>query len=434
MANYLSFKDKVTLSMVAADIEELQENRIQTDDPEWHILKSAAIYGANASGKSNLIKAMAFMKRFVLNSSRETQYGDYIIKERFKFSTETENKPSSFEISFISGAIRYTYGFDVDNSRVHREWLYSYPDDEETILFNREQDNIEIVNFEEGKGLEDKTRSNALFLSVAAQFNGKIAKNIFDWFAIFKFITGLDDEDTLPYTLDQLDDATRKDIILDLLNWADLQIKEVRKIDFEAMLSDVSSELSKLSSKITDEIPNLSNEMTKEHKKLIEAHKQVKIKHKHALNMFTYHALYDADNNEVGTEEMPLLSESEGTRKILSLAGLIVDTLLDGKILVIDEMDARLHPNITSYIVKLFNRNKTNAQLIIATHDTNLLNNRLYRRDQVWFTEKDRYGATALYSLAEFKLTGDESYEKDYRSGRYGAIPFIGGNISSLIK
>ncbi|MES0338278.1 MAG: ATP-binding protein [Candidatus Magnetobacterium sp. LHC-1] len=412
----MSFKDKVTLSMVAADIEELQENRIQTDDPEWHLLRGAAIYGANASGKSNLIKAMAFMKRFVLNSSRETQYGDYIATERFKFSVETENKPSSFEISFISGVIRYTYGFDVDNSRVHREWLYSYPDDEETILFNREQDNVEIVNFEEGKGLEDKTRSNALFLSVAAQFNGKTAKNIFDWFANFKLIRGLDDEDTLPHTLSQLNDAKRKDIILDLLNRADLQIKDVRElINFDVMLSDIASGIL---------IDNLH----------MERYKHSIEKKKNTIRTATFHTLYNAENEEVGKKIMPLLSESEGTRKILSLAGLIVDALIDGEILVIDEMDARLHPNITSYLIKLFNRNNTNAQLIIATHDTNLLNNRLYRRDQVWFTEKDRYGATALYSLVEFKLTGDESYEKDYISGRYGAIPFIGGNISSLIK
>ncbi|KJU84128.1 abortive phage infection protein [Candidatus Magnetobacterium bavaricum] len=152
------------------------------------------------------------------------------------------------------------------------------------------------------------------------------------------------------------------------------------------------------------------------------------------LTTRTSHRMYNEENEEIGLTEVPLLVESDGTKKILSLAGPIAETLLNGWIMVIDEMDARLHPNLTSYLIELFNSNEKNAQLIITTHDTNLLSRKLYRRDQVWFTEKNRDGSTDLYSLVEFKLKGDDPYEKDYISGKYGAIPFIGGNISLLIK
>jgi uncharacterized protein len=148
------------------------------------------------------------------------------------------------------------------------------------------------------------------------------------------------------------------------------------------------------------------------------------------------HQKFDSDGNYISFERFNLeAQESEGTQKIFALSGTLVDTLNNGKVLIFDELDARLHPLISLAIVQLFNSNKTNpnnAQLIFMTHDTNLLSNKLFRRDQVWFTEKNRYGATDLYSLAEYKVRNDASFESDYIKGRYGAIPYV-GNLSSMV-
>ena len=151
----------------------------------------------------------------------------------------------------------------------------------------------------------------------------------------------------------------------------------------------------------------------------------------------TMHQKFDEDGTFISTELFNLSDqESEGTQKVFALAGLLVETLKEGKVLVVDEFDARLHPLISRAIVELFNSNETNpnnAQLIFMTHDTNLLSNKLFRRDQIWFTEKDRYGATDLYSLVEYKVRNDASFESDYIKGRYGAIPYI-ANLNHLIE
>lgn len=144
----------------------------------------------------------------------------------------------------------------------------------------------------------------------------------------------------------------------------------------------------------------------------------------------TIHKKFDKEGKQTALEIFDIDShESEGTKKLFSLAGPLMDTLKNGRILFIDEFDARLHPLITYEIIRLFNSNKTNpknAQIIFATHDTNLLSNKLFRRDQIWFAEKDKGGATHLYSLAEYKVRNDASFENDYIQGKYGAIPFIG--------
>jgi len=147
-----------------------------------------------------------------------------------------------------------------------------------------------------------------------------------------------------------------------------------------------------------------------------------------ATSVQTIHKKFNEEGIFISNELFDINDESEGTQKIFSLAGPIIDTLKNGKMLIIDEFDARLHPKLSLAIVEMFNSkegNPNNAQLIFMTHDTNLLSNKLFRRDQVWFTEKNRYGATALYSLVEYKVRNDASFESDYIKGRYGAIPYI---------
>lgn len=414
VGNYLSFKDKVTLSMEAASINELEESNNFTFG-KYELLKSAVIYGANASGKSNLIKAMAFMKNLVFNSSKESQAEEPIKVENFRLSTETENKPSFFEIVFMCDQKKYRYGFEVDKERVHSEWLFFTPSRREAKLFTREKENIEIgtTYFKEGKDLEEKTRSNALFLSVVAQFNGEISAQLLKWFGQFGFISGLDDQMYRAFTVKQLENNDFKQKLLNYLKIADIGIDDLTTLRVEG------NNL-KLSGNIPEEL-----------KKAIENNEVVKAE---ITFVYTLHTKYNKQRNVLAMERFSLAKESDGTQRYFYLLGPLFDTLNKGSILVVDELDARLHPFITRFIIQLFHSKQTNpnnAQLIFATHDTNLLDKDLFRRDQIWFTEKDQYGATDLYSLVEYKVRNDVDFEKYYIKGKFGAVPYI-NNIDML--
>ncbi|MEH2111124.1 AAA family ATPase [Nostoc sp.] len=418
VGNYRSFKEQVTFSMVAANLvakdKKLDENNVFEIDDDLKLLKSAAIYGANASGKSNLATALGFMRWFMINSSKETQSTEKIGIERFKLSTETEDKPSFFEIVFLINGKRYRYGFEATIEKVVSEWLFDVPKIKETRLFERKLNKISISKRFKADGIQQKTRHNALFLSVSAQFNVEIAEIILDWLTNrVKIASGLDDSGYQRYTVSCLTNNKNKDEIFQLLKKLDLGFSDVKVKESQITADFLPKEL-------PDEIKNyiIKNGMTK------------------VTSVQTMHQKFNAEGNPVSTEIFDLDNqESEGTQKVFALAGPLVDTLKNGKVLIIDEFDARIHSLISRAIVELFNSNETNpnnAQLIFMTHDTNLLNNKLFRRDQIWFTEKNRYGATDLYSLAEYNVSNDASFESDYIQGRYGAIPYI-GNLNHLI-
>jgi uncharacterized protein len=419
VGNYRSFKDRVTFSMVAANLvskdKSLDINNAFDIDSELRLLKTAAIYGANASGKSNLAKALSFMKWFMVNSSKETQSTDAIGVEPFRLSTETEERPSYFELVFLMGERKYRYGFEANQERVISEWLFYVPNVRETNLFERKFDSIESSKIYDADGIQQRTRSNALFLSVSAQFNVDLAEKILEWITDrVNIISGLHDQAYLRYTIRCfLNNKNRADIV-QLIKKLDLGISEIQ-VDQEDFTTD-----------------SLPDDMPDELKKLI-----VKAGGGKATSIGISHRKFDADGNDGSIEEFDLESqESEGTKKVFALAGPLITALKEGEILIIDEFDARLHPFISLAIVKLFNSNEANpnnAQLIFMTHDTNLLNNKIFRRDQVWFTEKNKYGATDLYSLAEYRIRNDASFENDYIKGRYGAIPYI-GNLNHLIE
>ena len=417
VGNYRSFKDRVTFSMVAANLvskeKSIDINNTFEIDEELKLLKSAAIYGANASGKSNLARALSFMKWFMVNSSKETQSTDEINVEPFRLSTETEGKPSYFELAFLMDGRKYRYGFEVTQERVISEWLFYVPNIRETSLFERQLDSIKSSKVYNADGVQQRTRSNALFLSVSAQFNVEIAEIILEWLTDkLNIISGLHDGSYLNYTVKCFMDD--KADIVQLIKKLDLGISDIQ-VEQEDFTTDL-----------------LPDEMPDELKKLI-----VKAGGGKATSIGISHRKFDADGNYKSIEEFDLEShESEGTKKVFALAGPLVTALKEGEILIIDEFDARLHPLISLAIVKLFNSkeaNPNNAQLIFMTHDTNLLSNKIFRRDQIWFTEKNRYSATDLYSLAEYKIRNDASFESDYIKGRYGAIPYI-GNLNHLIE
>ncbi|MBD2580073.1 ATP-binding protein [Oscillatoria sp. FACHB-1406] len=424
VGNYRSFKEIVTLSLVATNLkaknEQVDENNVFQVDDKLSLLKNAVIYGANASGKSNLIQAFEFMKDFILNSSRETQITDEIATDKFKLSTESEAQPSFFELVFILEEKIYRYGFEIERMRVISEWLFHIPKKKETCLFNRKFNDFEMTKvFSEGKGLEEKTRKNSLFLSVAAQFNGKISQKILFWLDRETVVlSGLKSNYyqllTTNYVLEY---PKYQSDIADFLRGFDLGIEAIR---IKPSLYNTIEE-------------NYNGNLTEEAKQAILASIQNSISAQ-LEQIKTLHLKYNDEGEVIATVTFDLdKHESEGTKKLFAFAIPFLLALQNGGVLLIDELDARIHPAIVREIVKLFNSkqsNPGNAQLIFVTHDTNLLDNELLRRDQIWFIEKDNKGASDLYSLAEFKVRNDASYKNDYLKGKYGAIPYFGQSES----
>jgi uncharacterized protein len=445
VSNYLSIKEVITLSMVASNaVKELESPTEGVNNVFWDksnknkYLKSAVVYGANGSGKSNLLSAIGFYRRFILSSSNDRQADDEIMTIPFLLSTETENKSSSFEMIFIIGAIRFRFGFEVTKKNVTSEWLFGFDTEnsnKESTYFTREHQNIKVSNrnFKEGKGLENNARPNALFLSTVAQLNGEVSNKIQNWLKTnINVISGLEDA-TTAYTIGRFQEQEefRKKII-NFFKLINLGIEDIK------MEEPVLDNLSKiLPPKREDEkIASLIQELQKELKDRMKKGGNTR-----EISINAFHKKFDEANKLIDTIALDFELESRGTQKLFSLLGPWFDTLEKGKILIVDELDSRLHTKLTTELLKIFQSgiNTKNAQLIFASHDTNLLRNDLLRRDQIWFTEKDDKGSTDLYSLVEYKINqatsvrNDASFEKDYLIGKYGAIPYF-GNIPKFLN
>jgi hypothetical protein len=421
--NYLSFKDEVTLSLRGREGVTGHEGDSTFDVAGEPILKSAVIYGANASGKSNLIKAMQFIKHFVLNSAIGVQSESSVHIDNFKLIDKGYvNDPSLFEITFIHENKYYRYGFELDVFEIYREWLYQAALDaeQELCLFNRKYQTVKCSqSFEEAKsfidGRERKkeyrrlklVRRTALLLSVIAQFDGEISRKLMRWFKNNLNVLFASEEKSFKnFSEMKLEHTEFKDKILNFLKVADVNIDD-------AYVREVGQLLF------------LRKELQRDFATYQRPPNQIIVSHK----------LYDEYGVVTGEIEWIMDdNESEGTKKLFALSAPIIDALEHGKTLVIDELDSKLHPFMMTFILNLFHsteKNPKNAQLIFNTHDVNLLSKRFFRRDQIWFTEKNEYGATELYSLADFKDLTDEginneTFQNDYFQGRYGAVPLTG--------
>ncbi len=416
IGNYRSFREPVTLSMMATPLRD--DSRLDADSifqvGKLSLLRSAAIYGANASGKSNLVRALATMRNLVLNSATKIQAGEKLPIAPFRLDVSTRQQPAYFQIIFFLNGRRYRYGFEADEEKIYSEWLY-HAAQRETRLFVREGQIFDIANTfrrEATSSLQRQTRANALFLSVLAQFNSKTASELLNWFRLhLRFISGLNDDAYAGYTMDRLenDDNFRRRV-QEVIRLADTGILDISVQTLPADHPGLSDELRLM-------LKNLASQKNKPESEFSVKNIQVK------------HALFDG-SQRVDETFFDIRDESEGTQKFLALLGPLFDVLENGWTLFVDELEARLHPLLTREIVRLFNTRTTNpknAQLIFATHDAGLLGECLLRRDQIWFTQKNRYGATELYSLAEMKERKDASYLKNYLTGRYGGIPLLGG-------
>jgi AAA15 family ATPase/GTPase len=427
--NYRSIREKITFSMVASeDIEALPENTFAVPGNEIRLLKSAVIYGPNAAGKSNLVRAMLTLKNIVRNSATGMRGSrDKLPVEPFRLDSEYSKKPTLFELIFICEEVRYELGVSLDQERVYEEWLIAYFDNEQQNLYERNfnPDNQEFKpdykqydwyfsdNLSgENEIIKNLVRRNSLFISHAAQNSHPLLEKIYNWFND-QFNICSPGFSIAPYTAvkSKKDDDFREKIA-EFLREADLGI-----LDFRVEEKPISNAARGFLEKMITEL-NLNSEADLDESRDLEKILQ--------LEVITKHQMIDS-NQEV---EFDIEDESGGTRRLFGMAGAWLTVLEKGEILVIDEMERSLHPMLSRFLVKMFNDpeiNKNNAQLIFTTHDTTFLCDDLFRQDQVWFVEKEKMSITRLYSLLEFQPQEDESLQTGYLLGRYGAIPFIGG-------
>jgi uncharacterized protein len=364
---------------------------------------------------------MIFCKYFVINSSKETQQKEEIPVDFFKLNKESAEGPALFEVVFIFKNIRYRYGFEITKSKIINEWLFAKYTNRETKLFIRKGQKFDIgYKFKEGKVIDNKTRENALFLSVSAQFNGQIAKEVLSWFSKVHVIAGTFSP-SIQLTINILGEKTsneKKEKLETILKLADFNIDDFeivsKKVSNKEFFKDMPFEL-----KFKDNfIKTIKSD--KELDTFIQ--RDIKTKHKR----------FSKDYKNFDYIEFDLKKEeSKGTRRFFELAGPVINTLLDGDILFIDEIESSMHPLLVLALLKIINSKKGNpkkAQFIFTTHNTQILSKNLLRRDQLVFLEKNKYGETEIFSLADFKgyrVRTDASYEKDYIAGKYGAVPIL---------
>lgn len=408
--NYLSFKNKVVLDLQAASIKEHQDNVFTPlQGGAYSTLKSVGVFGHNSSGKTNLIKAMGFMKNFVLNSTTLKE----IPLDPFRLSIESEKNPSTFEIIFLLDKVRYRYGFTVTQKTVESEWLFTTEKRKEDNLFIRARQNFDFEKkFRttlKGKFelVYEMTRTNTLFLSVLAQYNFSFFLPISNWFSKILIAQDIEHTALVEFTAKLMTIGDYNKLINDVIKRSDLGIDSVEsRLKEAAAQKGYSYEF--LSTAFLDDIQQYT--------------------------VRTGHIRYNHDNRPQDKIFFDLLlHESLGTQKFFGILGPILFTLKERGIIFIDEIDARMHSLLLQDVIGLFNSKKTNAngaQLVFTSHNTNVLKKGI-RRDQMILIEKDKYGVSTMQSLhsKEPKVRNDATFEKDYLSGKYGAIPELGSQL-----
>lgn len=436
--NFLSFKNEVVFSMLAAkSVRECElsptgsSNIFEIEETGNRFVRVATVYGANGSGKSNVIKAMAFYRSMILDSVNNDHILVGFAQNQFRFDSESSKEASSFEMTFIINHVKYRYGFEIFNESVCTEWLFQqeYNTQKESYCFKRENGSIQVntKTFKGGKAIENMTRSNALFLSTAAQFNVTTAILIKNWIAQrFNIIYGINDN-TLNYTaLQYLQNETMRQRILEFIKIIDLGIQDISVK--ENFIDNITDSTIIPNDPLLKKIIGGINDAMNPNGKIRE------------LNIQSEHNKYEGDD-VIDTVAIPFQNESIGTVKIFALLGPWLDTLANGGILVVDEFGTSIHTKLSLELLRLFQcgLNNGDAQLVVTTHDTNLLRRDLLRRDQIWFAEKDSHGVSDIYSLVEYKVNqatsvrNDATFSKDYLLGKYGAIPYF-GNIDKFIS
>ncbi|WP_182873737.1 AAA family ATPase [Microbispora sp. H10670] len=416
VANHRSIRDEQTLSLVATPLRGEPKPR-STEIPRT--IRVAGIYGANASGKSNVLAALWWFIGAIRASHTVWPPGSAIPRQPFALSDQRSTTPSFFELDFLHNGVRHSYGFEVDNTKVIGEWLFAFPHGKARKLFER----TGPEEFAFGRALQGQThqiarltRENSLYLSSAAMNNhGTLGPLYLSLTTAVGFaMHGEGDEGRrLSETQRMLRSAPDHPAITRLLRLADLGVEGAEIVE-KPVLTETGELLSLVVGKMEESFPGYAS--------LLRATRD------DTLDDLRYEIRLRRSTGTV----LALREESAGTRVWLSVIGPVTTALEQGRCLVVDEIDSSLHPLLSSTLIRLFKDpgiNRRGAQLIFASHDTTLLgtmlNDGLLGRDEVWFTEKDESGATSLYSLAEFHPRKDENIERGYLQGRYGAVPYV---------
>jgi uncharacterized protein len=390
VANHRSIRDEQELILLPAYHD--------TDS----VVPVVAIYGANASGKSNLLDALHFMAQAVRDSFGRWSPEGGVPRRPFKLDPQAAAEPSTFVVELLIQGVRYTYGFVVDDRHVLEEWLYSYPEKRKRVLFERAGDEIKVGTTVPDlraklEVLEGLTRSNALFLSLAAQSNVEQLMPVHACFARSLGFRSQSSELDMVRVADFLQSSPdNRARLVELVRVADVGVSDLVLEDDADMQERV--------------------ELLADYVKRRARRSRRQIRFVHTL----------------GGELFKIDDESDGTKSWLRLLPVVLAALDGGKVLVIDEVDTSLHPKLTAQLARLFQDPETNpnhAQLIFTTHDTSLLGTMLgeevLKRDQVWFVEKDQEGASKLYPLTDFHPRKGENTERRYLGGSYGAVPIF---------
>ncbi len=415
VTNYRSIRNTQTLRMAASSYYKgLEETNCFKSGVNGlpNLLRAAVVYGPNAAGKSNLFRALQFMQNFVLKSHSH-QEGQTINAAPFALDSSKRKEPSEFEILFVQDDVRYQYGFTVNRERVTKEWLLAFPEGKGQRWFERDY-NVKTnadrwyfgSKFTGRRQIwQEATRKNALFLSTAIQLNNEQLKPVFGWFQdrLATILPGA--QINLQLSIDQCASEEGTQHIMAFMNSADISISgiTVKKIPIPPMKPEMLP-------------PDMPQPLQEQVMRDMQGKEIPDIRFLHKTNSGEAVPFHFGD-------------ESDGTRKLFAYAGPWLDVLAKGRVLFIDELDTSLHPLMVRFLVGLIQNmeiNKYNAQLIFTTHDTSVLDTELFRRDQIWFVEKDREQASRLYPLSDFKPRKGEALEKGYLNGRYGALPFIG--------
>ncbi|MEI5994948.1 AAA family ATPase [Candidatus Enterococcus mansonii] len=407
VTNFKSIKEEQVFSFVSTAIKEFPHNIKKNETFELGVLKSATMYGANASGKSNLIKAVNFFQKFVVMSFKNSQKGDKIDRIPFMLDEKSRDCPTKLEMSFfLTENQLVTYGFSVNDNEVLKEHL----EINEEEYFSRDRDTFDFKKefVEHWQIRKELINPNSLFLSLLASTNDDLGFKIYDWIqnniVVFSGLRSLREKKTIELFRDS--DELAKEIT-EMVKIADLGIEELSVVE------------NKIDSDALEELPE-------EIKKLV-------LKREDKYKLATNHFIFDEKGEISGEIQVNGVSqfESDGTQQFLGLSGHIVNAIKNGKTLFIDELGAQFHPIMSRYIINMFNSSSNlKGQLFFTTHDVTNLSNEIFRRDQIWFAEKNQQMASEFKSLVEYKFNNsrvrnDERFAKNYMQGKYGAIPFI---------
>lgn len=397
VSNHLSIRDRQELSLVASSLSDTEDGLIEcASSPTGFVLPAVVIYGANASGKSNLVGALEAMRRMVLLSYSEGKPdGSVLGRQHFRLDAACAAAPSHFEVDFVLDDVRHHYGFKATGKAFIGEWLLDYPLGRPRTLFEREGGEFRFGRGLKGRNrlIADLTRENSLFLSAAAQHGHEKLTSVFSYFLNINGVRGQTVSRRI--TSDLLPDEKLDPRVLNFLGKADTGV-----VDYRLRTGELTERGRELMSKLSQ----LGVKTPPDRESFIEL----------------------AHRGSEGDVYLDMEHESAGTRRLLVILTRLFEVLDSGTILVVDELDASLHTQASQALLEFFCSRRTNradAQLIATVHNTNLLATPPLRRDQVWFAEKAADGATKIYPLSDIRTRKGDNLERGYLQRRYGAAP-----------